>query len=361
MKIRFMLILSAGIFTVLSVSIFTSYTSIQNHQKMLEKELLQISKVAGNNIEVQKRIALYKVFSEKMVVETTRKVWLVFFLDFILILIIFSIYIYGVRRPIILLSKKVNSLYFEKKPNELKIKEIGTEDVRTLIRAFNEMLEKLKQYEQTIANIQKYRGWKEISRVLVHEINNILSPIQTYVEYFMDNPEYLDKASLILGKLGEIREILNRLREFSHFPEPTLSKQNITSLISEVAKEFGNVNFNKAEEIFLYVDPLLFKEILRNLIKNALESADNVTVNIVIKKEKSYTTITVEDNGCGIPPQLIDKIFLPGFSTKKRSGNIGIGLSLVQSLVQEQGGSIQVESELNKGTKFYIKFPSVGE
>ncbi len=331
MKVKFYLILIISSILTIILSIYTSYISIYNHQKLLEKELWKIGKIAENNIEIQKRLSLFKVFSEKMVVETTRKVWFIFFLNIILLLIIFGFYILGVVRPIYKLSKEVNSIYFEHGIKNLYIEESGTEEVRLLIRAFNEMFEKLKNYESVVGNIQKYKGWKEISRV-----------------------------NMILSKISEIKEILNRLKEFSHFPDPVLQNHNISRLLKEVASEFKKVNVNIKEDYIIKLDPLLTKEIFRNLIKNAIESKENVSVNISIEEENNYLKIQVEDNGSGISKENLEKIFLPGFSTKKTKGNIGIGLSIVQSLIQEQHGFITLESEVGKGTIFNIYFPLNG-
>ncbi len=360
MKIKFMAIFFTVTLIMLGLSIYTSYISIYNHQKLLEKELWKIGKIAENNIEIQKRLSLFKVFSENMVVETTRKVWFAFFLNICLIIIIFTIYLYGIRKPISFLSKQVKSIYFEKNIRELKIKERGTEEIRVLIRAFNEMLEKLKKYEQIVENIQKYKGWKEISRVLVHEINNLLSPIQTYSEYLLESPD-TKKIGLILTKINEIKEILGRLREFSHFPDPVLQKCEVISVLKEVSLEFKNVSVENDKIIYLLIDSLLFKEAVRNIIKNSLESGDGVSVNITLKLEKEFAKIIIKDNGPGISKENLEKIFSPGFSTKKNRGNIGIGLSIVQSLINEQKGRIEVESKVGVGTSFYLIFPLLEE
>ncbi|MGC8764795.1 MAG: ATP-binding protein [Brevinematia bacterium] len=357
MKIRFFVILFLLTVVILGLSIYTSYISIYNHQKLLEKELWKIGKIAENNIELQKRVALFKVFSENMVVETTRKVWFAFLLNIFIIVIIFAVYTYGVRKPISFLSRQVKSIYFEKSLPDLKIKEMGTEEIRVLIRAFNEMLEKLKRYEEVIGNVQKYRGWKEISRVLVHEINNLLSPIQTYAEYLIDGTNDKKKVGLILTKISEIKEILNRLREFSHFPDPVLQKYEVTGILKELSSEFKDVSLESSKQVYLCIDPLLFKETIRNIIKNAIESGEDVSVRISVNIESDMARITIKDNGPGISESNIEKIFSPGFSTKKNKGNIGIGLSIVQSLIQEQKGRIAVESKEGEGTSFHLIFP----
>ena len=164
MRIRFVLLFILSMAIILTTSIITSYTSIYDAQVSFEKELFFIKELAADNQEIQKRISLYKAFSQKRAIDTTRRVWFVFFLDILLMSALFVVFLYGVRRPINKLSSKVKSLYFDKSEKELLLRESGTEEIRVLIRAFNEMVGKLKNYEQIIGNVNKYRGWKEISR-----------------------------------------------------------------------------------------------------------------------------------------------------------------------------------------------------
>ncbi len=356
MKIRFIIIYILAMLLILFSSMVTTYTTIRESQNSYEKELGVIKESISDSAEFQKKIGLYKAFSEKQAIETTRRVIVVFFLELLIMSILYLFFIYGVTRPINKLSASVKSFYFDKNEKELLIEEAGTEEVRVLVRAFNEMIVKLKNYERILGDIQKYRGWKEISRIIVHEINNIISPVQTYVEFIIDKIEEKEKVSFILAKLNDMKSVLQKFREISHLPDANLENQNVVPVLKEICKEFKNVFFSSEEvnNIDIKIDTILFKETIRNLIKNAVESGDNVNVKVEVMEENDKKIISIKDNGKGMSRETLAKVFDPGFSTKK--GNIGIGLSIVKSLAQEQNARIEVESKVNIGTCFKIVF-----
>jgi len=355
MKIRFIIIFLAAMALILFTSIVASYTIITQTQKNFEKELETIKSLSENNPEIQKRISIYRAFSEKQAVDITRMVLTISMVEIVIMSVLFLFLIYGMTKPINRLSDQVKSIYFDKNEKELILNETGTEEIRILIRAFNEMILKLKNYETILGNIQKYRGWKEISRIIVHEINNIISPIQTYIEFLIDKVEEKDKILFILNKLNDIKMILQKFREISRFPDANLERRNVVPLIEEVCKEFKNVRLkNGVERFYLKVDTVLFKEVIRNLVKNGVESGKNTRVEINLQKKENCKVINVKDNGSGISRENLKKIFEPGFSTKK--GSLGIGLSIVQSLAQEQNAVIKVESKINHGTNFKLIF-----
>ncbi len=358
MKINFIIIFLLAMVLILLSTTVTTYTAIRDSQKSFEKELTFLKESISNNSEFQKRISLYKAFAEKQAIDTTRRVLGVFFLELLIMVALFLIFIYGVTLPINKLSSAVKSIYFEKTENDLLLEEAGTEEVRVLVRAFNEMVIKLKNYEKILGNVQKYRGWKEISRIIVHEINNIISPVQTYMEFLIDKVEEKEKVFFILTKLNDMKSVLQKFREISHLPDALLEMQNIVPIVREIGKEFKNVFFstNDTEEVLIKIDRVLFKEIIRNLIKNAVESCENVSVEVGIKEENKQTFVFIKDNGKGMSKETLAKIFEPGFSTKK--GNIGIGLSIVKSLAQEQNARVEVDSTVNNGTCFKIIFES---
>lgn len=99
------------------------------------------------------------------------------------------------------------------------------------------------------------------------------------------------------------------------------------------------------------------QQIFINLIKNAVEAIKDVgEIEIKAFLDKDKVKIIVKDTGEGIPKEHLSRIFEPFFSTKKKGG-YGIGLFVVYNLIKEHEGNIWVESEINKGTVFYIEFP----
>jgi signal transduction histidine kinase len=346
---------------ILLTSLLASYTIITNIQKGFENELGYIRELSAGNAEIQKRVSLYKAFSDDRAIQITRSVLGIFSVEAVFMTVLFLFFIFGMTRPLEKLSRAVKFFYFDSSESELLLKERGTEEIRILIRAFNEMIVKLKNYEKILGNIQKYKGWKEISRIIVHEINNIISPIQTYIEFLLDKVGEKDKVNFILNKLNDMKLILYKFRDISCFPDARLENQNVVPIIEEVCKEFKGVRFdrNGFDPFILRIDTVLFKEIIRNLIKNGIEAGNDSMVNVNLRVEGRKKYVSIMDTGSGMSSETIDRIFDPGFSTKK--GNIGIGLSIVKSLSQEQNAMIEVESMINKGTIFQLIFTSPDE
>jgi signal transduction histidine kinase len=106
----------------------------------------------------------------------------------------------------------------------------------------------------------------------------------------------------------------------------------------------------------MLLDKGQIREALTNLIKNAIEAMENTgrepRVTITVQRAGNGVTLSVRDNGCGISPENIRKLFQPYFTTKKQGS--GIGLALIERIVTLHGGKITVESEENVGTEFKI-------
>lgn len=356
MKIHFIIIFISAMIFILLTSLLASYTIIYNTQKEFENELVTITRSSAQSAEVARRVSLFRAFSDERAINITRSVLGIFFFEAVVMTLLYFLFIFGVTKPIGRLSSAVRYVYFGGSEKELLLKERGTEEIRILIRAFNEMIIKLKNYEKILGNIQKYRGWKEISRIIVHEINNIISPIQTYMEFLIDKVNEKDKVLFILNKLNDIKLILGKFREISHFPDASLEDKDVIPIIEEVCREFKNARLSRGREneFVLKIDTVLFKETIRNLVKNGIEAGEGATVDVTLENGGDKKTIFIRDTGCGMSPETIKKIFEPGYSTKK--GNIGIGLSIVTSLAQEQNARIEVESRINKGTTFQLVF-----
>lgn len=377
MRMRFIVIFIVAMLLILISSILFTYRAVNKTQQTINKELIipLENKLNNNNEankEAKKTIAIYKAFSKKNTVKITRETIAMFLVELLIMAGLFLLFIFEVTRPLKKLSLNVNKICFGEKIEITTIKEEGSNEVRTLIQAFNSMLQKLGQYEELIGDTARYRGWKEISRVIVHEVNNLISPVQTYSEYLLDQVDDNSKILLILNKLQEIKGVLQKFRNMSHLPEAVLENENVFLLVCDVVKEFKKVRITCDDEnIVLPLDEVLFKEILRNLIKNGLEAtglessrleATSTTtthkakVKVQIITINTKTTISISDNGSGIEKSKLNKIFAPGYTNKP--GNIGIGLSIVRSLTQAHNATISVDSEVGKGTVFKIVFGS---
>ncbi len=393
MRVRFIVVLFLSMLLILSSSIIITYRAIGKTQESVKGNLLNnLLSRYKDNPEMKKSIEIYLAFSQKRAVEITRDSLTYYSIVLFIMGILFVFSIFAITRPIKRLSNKVNLILHDNKTmNEIlrgRFKPKGSYEVKQLYIAFDKLVRDIKEYEEIVGDRERYRGWKEIARIIVHEINNLISPIETYSGYLLETlPQSVShvtpKVRAILSKIEEIRETLGKFRDLAHLPEPRIREVNLYKLTHDIVEEFKGVEFAPAfassKESFPYVeendfivntDPLLFGEILRNIVKNAVESTfpsttsnsfegssgerekESPRVTVTIQKKENTVRLEVTDNGPGIPENIRDKIFTPGFSTK--AGNIGIGLSLVKSLSEQLGIEIKLESNRGEGTKFLI-------
>lgn len=112
------------------------------------------------------------------------------------------------------------------------------------------------------------------------------------------------------------------------------------------------------EDLTISADKNMIEQVVINLIKNAIQAFENCEDRLIELKaglnEKSRPVISVKDNGTGIDPEAMEKIFIPFFTTKKTGS--GIGLSLSRQIMRQHQGTLTVKSTVGKGTEFFMRF-----
>jgi signal transduction histidine kinase len=217
-----------------------------------------------------------------------------------------------------------------------------------------------------------------LSAGVAHEINNPLAIINekaglikdlfTLRREYADDPKLLALIDSILYSVERCAKITKRFLNFARHIAVGHQPLDLEEVMNEVIGFLGKEAEFRSIAISVKVDPDVPKiesgrgrlqEIFLNLINNALAAlSDGGHLDISARRADDHSVaVTVTDNGCGIPQADIKRIFEPFFSTKAQSGGTGLGLSITYSLVQEIGGSISVQSEIGKGTKFTIRLP----
>jgi nitrogen fixation/metabolism regulation signal transduction histidine kinase len=228
-------------------------------------------------------------------------------------------------------------------------------------------------------------SWRKLIRVMMHEIMNSITPITSLSEslagYFYHNnsiksPEQINEktiATTIRG-LEVIREqgkglisFVESYRKLTRLPKPVKKVFPIKNLIDHIrilSASFGNAEHIKIscevkpEELEIFADEKQVSQVLVNLVKNAFQAnADNpnALIKITVKlDEGGRPEIKVMDNGPGISEDVLDKIFIPFFTTKENGS--GIGLSLSRQIMQMHGGSLKVNSTPGKITSAILSF-----
>ncbi len=206
--------------------------------------------------------------------------------------------------------------------------------------------------------------------MIAHEINNLLTPISSYAALALNNPEDKALAAKALSKAAKNCERASKVMEsilaLANGQKQEKQNCNIASMVEEVfnclcrdfAKDGITVNIAIPKELTIYVVPVQMQQVFMNLILNARDAMLPGGGTLSIKAENNGDNILLElsDSGCGIKPENLSKIFEPFFSTKKNNGT-GLGLTFCKRIVDEHGGTITVESEIAKGSKFTITLP----
>lgn len=287
--------------------------------------------------------------------------------------IIFSSFI---TRPISLLLNATNSIINSDFNIEMKFS--GVHDLRNLIYRFNVMARALKYHRDKEKIRVSLETWKEAAIKVAHEIKNPLMPIMMNAELIekrlknemSDND--LDKikkyVNTIIKNSNSILSLVKSFSEFSFNIKLSDDKQSINSVLVEVFDSFKNMQNVKFQTSFSKIDCFIKMDrdkliiAFRNLIKNAIEAMDNNNKESLIYLSsyhevldgEEFFTVSVTDTGNGIEKKDLKKIFEPYFTSKDKG--TGIGLAIVEKIINEHNGKIDVDSIIGEGTTFFVRF-----
>jgi|TARA_B110000037_G_scaffold201232_1_gene242411 PAS domain S-box-containing protein len=224
-----------------------------------------------------------------------------------------------------------------------------------------------------VTQAQRHSAWGEIARRLAHEIKNPLTPIQLSAERIQHKfSNKLNKEdSIILERstntiVNQVNALKIMVNEFAEYARPTKIKKDtvrIDSLVDEVIELYEinkMISIKKEKNIpIIYADQNKLRQVIINLIENsqdALKEIKKPKIKIFIKKKVNEVELIVEDNGIGIPDEIIGRIFEP-YITSKKTGT-GLGLAIVHKIIEEHDGKIKIERISNSGTRVIITFNS---
>ena len=204
---------------------------------------------------------------------------------------------------------------------------------------------------------------------ITHEIKNPLMMIGGFARQLIrasDDKKRLQKLSIIAEEVNRLENLLTDLREY-HLPRAIISEPvNIKGLFQEIYSLVSNDLKKKRIRTSLEIDEKAFlvsgdaerlKQVFLNLIKNSIEAMEpGGNLSIKTRLSGNQVSITITDDGCGIPQEDTEKIFSPFFTTKPHG--TGLGLCISKRIVEEhKGSSFTVASEEGKGTTFEINLP----
>jgi two-component system, NtrC family, sensor kinase len=249
-----------------------------------------------------------------------------------------------------------------------------------LINKYRRARDQNRILEEQLARAQKLAPVDELSAGVAHEINNPLGIISQEVQWIKDilttrtaeqlkeNTDLNDSVKVISLQVDRCKEIVNKLLSFARDMKPVIQRVELNALIESIAELVKKEATAKQIRIYtkfqaglptVYSDPPLLRQIILNLLVNATQAIDGSGEITISTNTANNGTIeiAVEDTGCGIPEENLDRIFTPFFSTKTAKQGSGLGLAFCRGIIEKLGGSISVVSEIGKWTIFTVRIP----
>ncbi|MBE9541154.1 MAG: PAS domain S-box protein [Proteobacteria bacterium] len=223
---------------------------------------------------------------------------------------------------------------------------------------------------------------------MAHELTQPLNVIQVASDFFLkklkkgeevSNDDLRAMAEEIGSHVDRASKVIKHMREFARQSDITRTRININEPIKDVFKVLGQQLRVHQIEVEFDFDPHLpyimadhnrLEQVFINLVTNAMYAMDDKGLRLGDKKWKrslkiksfpadNQVVVTVSDTGKGIPTEIMDKIFEPFFTTREVGQGTGLGMSISYRIISDYGGTIEIESEVDKGTTFTLKFPAV--
>jgi len=254
---------------------------------------------------------------------------------------------------------------------EFRIERQGPGEVGELVKSFDQMVGNLAEQRRDLARLERAAAWRGMARTLAHEVKNPLTPILLAVNqardcYSGDDQEYRallsEVSEIVEEEVESLRRLVREFGDFARLPKPELKPGNLHEMLGELAHLYG------AESLQLVSSPApgndwfdhdALRRGLINLIDNGLAACQEAgrpgEVQLISSRTETGIELVVADKGTGIAENHRDRIFEPDFTTK--SGGMGLGLAIVENIINGHGGSIKVESETGQGTRFIIQLP----
>lgn len=295
-----------------------------------------------------------------------------FYLIFILISISIAVFISEkVVHPLKVVQQRFSRIRLGAK-NE-KIEYSSNDEIGGLVEEYNRMVDELEKSVELLSKSEREIAWREMARQVAHEIKNPLTPMKLSIQQLQrawndkheNLDDYLNKVSkTLIEQIENLSAIATEFSNFAKMPKFKPAFLDLKDLLHSTKQLFSESNveiklhYNDQESYVVFSDKDQLSRVVINLITNAIQAIPEDRkgkIDIVLEKKEKVLILEIEDNGKGIPEEMIEKMFQPNFTTK--SGGMGLGLAISKNIIDNMGGSIDFQTKPNKGTNFKITLP----
>jgi two-component system, NtrC family, sensor kinase len=235
------------------------------------------------------------------------------------------------------------------------------------------LVERLEGTQDELIRIEKMTSLGQMAASIAHEINNPLAGVLVYTKLLAKkiagntfrSDEALEQLSKMESEVSRCSRIIRNLLDFARQTEPMLRLVDMNQVLEQVLSLVGHQAQLQNVEVVKEFSPSLPKvmadfdqlqQVFTNLTLNAIQAmADGGKLTLRTSAEDGQVKVDVEDTGCGIPKEHLNKLGTPFFTTKEKGKGVGLGVAVVYGIVERHKGKVTVESEVGKGTRFTVQ------
>jgi signal transduction histidine kinase len=270
-----------------------------------------------------------------------------------------------------IISQKMREVNLGKENEAIEWKR--DDEIGVLVREYNKMVTKLEDSAEALAKSEREGAWRQMARQVAHEIKNPLTPMKLSIQYLqkaITNNQTDVKvlttnvAKTLVEQIDHLAKIASDFSQFANIGNPKNEVFDLHEMLQSLASLYNtgsNLNFAWSpveQRVLLFADRTQLNRLFTNLLQNAVEACANRDQRIIRMNEHlngEYITVSVTDNGEGIPEQTQSRIFTPNFTTK--TSGTGLGLAMSKGIVEQAKGEIWFVTKEGTGTTFYVKVP----
>ncbi|MDN3723199.1 ATP-binding protein [Aequorivita sp. SDUM287046] len=270
------------------------------------------------------------------------------------------------------ISDKLSGTRFDTRNKKIHLSDTPQE-IATLVNSYNGMIDELEKSAAQLAASERETAWREMAKQVAHEIKNPLTPMRLTVQSFQRKFDCNDPAvdqkvteytNTLIQQIDTLSSISSAFSTYAKMPaqqDETLNVVKISKLALDIFNEDYIYFFSEKDEVRARFDRTQLIRVVTNLVKNSIQSIeqknpDEPRIDVIVEHHENVVSISVIDNGVGVPEKNRDFIFEPQFTTK--TSGMGLGLGMVKNIVETYGGNITLQSTEEK-TIFQVSFPAM--
>ena len=275
-----------------------------------------------------------------------------------------------ITRSFSLIGDKMREVNLGKRNEEIAWNR--NDEIGELVKEYNKMVTKLGESAEVLARSEREGAWREMARQVAHEIKNPLTPMKLSIQYLQkailnNSPNVKEMTARVANTLVEQIDHLSKIAfdfsQFANIGNTQVELFDIHEVIASLKELYQRSDVEISwqavpDKVMLRADKTQMNRLFTNLFQNAVEACQeqaNCVINVNELRENGSITVSIRDNGEGIPPSMQSKIFAPNFTTK--SSGTGLGLAMCRSIVEQAHGKIWFETKPGEGTTFHVELP----